>query len=244
MTDEFLRQGRAWTWLPLLLALGLLVGFVGYGVVVYDSIPGQVPMNYGPGGEANRWEDKSAGTVFFPLLMTVGGLFVVPVLAAVLPAFMAAPDDATYWTRLRIEGSVRGIRSGLGWVTLLVVALMGWVSVQMWRAAERISPWPVALLVLLILVALLLAYRRWSGWARATAVRHGIVPSPQEQAEDRLWLPLGLYNDPAEPRVLVPKRAGHGVGTTMNVGNPRGKALVVAFVAILFAPVLLSAWLG
>lgn len=244
MIEQVLRQGRGASWLPFVLAAVLLVAVTGYGMAIYDSIPDQIPQHYGPGGEATRWEAKSPGTVFFPILMSFAGLFVLPIVAAALPGFMSVPDDASDWTRLRVEGSVRGTRAGLGWAALFTVAISAWVSVVMWRASEHAPGWPIAVFVAGIFVSLWLAYRRWSRWARRTAELHGIHPTPEEAAEDRLWLPLGIYDNPDDRRVIVPKREGYGVGTTVNLGSRGGKILVAAFLVVMIVPIVLIAWLG
>lgn len=244
MIEQLLRQGRGASWLPFGLAAVLLVAVVGYGIAIYDSIPDQIPQHYGTGGQATRWEAKSPGTVFFPMLMSFAGLFILPIVAAVLPGFMSTPDDASAWTRLRIEGSVRGTRAGLGWAALFTVAISAWVSVVMWRGSEHAPGWPIAIFVAGIFVALWFAYGRWSRWARRTAELHGIHPSPEEAADDRLWLPLGIYNNPEDPRVMVPKREGYGLGTTVNLGSRAGKILVAVFLAVMIIPIVLIAWLG
>lgn len=244
MLDQLLRQGRGAVWLPFVLAAVLLVAVTVYGIAIYDSIPERLPQHWGPDGQATRWAEKSPGTVFLTLLLSVAGLFVLPIIAVVVPGFMTVPDDASDWTRLRIEGSVRGTREGLGWAALSVVTMSAWASVATWRASDRLPGWPIALFMVGMFLALWLAYVRWSRWARRTAELHGIHPTPEEAAEDRLWLPLGIYDNPDDPRVIVPKREGYGVGTTLNVGTRTGKALVVGFLVVILAPVVLISWLG
>ena len=38
---------------------------------------------------------------------------------------------------------------------------------------------------------------------------------------------------------MVPKREGHGVGLTLNVGHPKGKAVVVVFLLVVLLPLAL-----
>lgn len=242
--DQLLREGRAASWWPFLLAAVVLVAVAGYGITVYDSIPERLPLHFGADGEATRWGEKTPGNVFMPLLLTAASTWLLPLVAAFLPSFITTAEDASDWTRLRVEGTVRGARAGLGWVTALVALLTAWISLATWRAPDRLSPWPVAVLLLAIFVALPLAYRRWARWARSTARLHGIQPTPEEAAEERLWLPMGLYNNPDDPRVMVPKREGHGVGTTVNVGSRGGRVAVAAFVVVLVVPVVLILWLA
>lgn len=242
--DQLLREGRRASWWPFLLAAAVLVGVTAYGIAIYDSLPDRLPLHFGPDGQATRWGEKSPGTVFMGPLIGAGTLLVLPVVAAVLPSLTPTPDDASDWTRLRVEGSVRGTRAGLGWVALLLALLFAWIAVATWQAPERLSPWPVAVFLVAMVVALVLTYRRWARWARSTAQLHGIHPTPEEEAEERLWLPLGLYNNPDDPRVMVPKREGHGMGTTVNVASGGGKLAVVAFVVVMVVPIVLLVWLA
>lgn len=242
--DQLLRQGRGGSWWPFLLAAALLVGVAGYGISIYDSLPDRIPLHFGADGQATRWGRKSPGTVFMPLIVTAATTWMIPLVALLLPSFVTTPKDASAWTRLRVEGSIRGTRAGLGWVSVLVALLMAWISVASWRAPEWLSPWPVALFIVAMFTALVLAYRRWARWARSTAQLHGIHPTPEEEAEERLWLPLGLYKNPEDPRVMVPKREGHGLGTTINVGSRGGRIAVVAFAVAIIVPIVLIAWLG
>ena len=43
---------------------------------------------------------------------------------------------------------------------------------------------------------------------------------------------------------MVPKREGHGLGTTINVGSRGGRIAVVAFAVAIIVPIVLIAWLG
>ena len=57
-------------------------------------------------------------------------------------------------------------------------------------------------------------------------------PTAEEEAEDARWTAAGLMKDPEDARVMVPKRPGYGVGTTVNVGSRGGQALVLVFVGL------------
>lgn len=52
---------------------------------------------------------------------------------------------------------------------------------------------------------------------------------------------MGLYNDPENPAMMVPKREGYGIGTTVNVGSRKGRVAIVAFAVVVLAPLLLIA---
>lgn len=238
MTEDLLRRGRWRTWTPYLLALAILVATFAYGAAVYDSLPDRVPLHWGARGEPTRWGEKSVGTVFVGLMMTAMTLPTVAVVGAVVPMMSAHDGERSAWTRLRVEGSLRGIRSGLGWMCVVIVGSVAALSVQAWRSETMTtSTWPLVVLLVGCLGALVPPYVYWARWARRTAEVHGIHPTPEEESEDRLWLPLGLYNDPEDPRVLVPRREGFGPGTTFNVGNPRGRAWAIA---VLAGPILIA----
>ena len=114
MTEDVLARGRWRTWTPYLLALLTVAATFAYGAAVYDSLPDRVPLHWGAQGEPTRWGEKSFGTVFFPVLMTAMILPTMAVVGAVVP--MVTGDDArrSDWARLRVEGSMRGLRSVWG----------------------------------------------------------------------------------------------------------------------------------
>ncbi|AOY72379.1 DUF5808 domain-containing protein [Paenarthrobacter ureafaciens] len=44
-----------------------------------------------------------------------------------------------------------------------------------------------------------------------------------------MWVAGVIYHNPENPHVLVPKRAGTGVGWTVNVGSHKGSLVVGVF---------------
>lgn len=53
--------------------------------------------------------------------------------------------------------------------------------------------------------------------------------------DDRYWMGGILYNNPDDPALFVPKRAG--MGRTVNIGHPEGKLILFGPLAL---PVLLA----
>ncbi|GAA1125737.1 hypothetical protein [Citricoccus alkalitolerans] len=116
----------------------------------------------------------------------------------------------------------------------MTVLLVGYLGVQGWITPDEVSlQWPMALYLVLIFVMIFLPYRRWSRWADAQAGEHGFTPTADEQAEERLWLPGGIYNNPDEPLILVSKREGYGTGATINVGNRAGGTAAIVFLVVI-----------
>lgn len=228
-----LRQGRAAAWFPFLLTLLALTVLVVWGVRIYDDLPETIPTHWGPGGVPDAWAEKSLGTVFMPQLIAAGATALMAVLALVIPALMNPPKDPSAWKRYRLEGAERATVAVLGWISLLTVLLVGYLGVQGWTTPQAVSfRWPLAVYLVLVFVMIFLPYRRWSRWADAQAAEYGFAPTAEEEAEERLWLPGGIYNNPDEPLIMVPKREGYGTGLTVNVGNRAGRAAVVVFLVL------------
>ena len=228
-----LRHGRAAAWAPFLLTLIGLAAFTLWGARIYDDLPDTIPTHWGPGGEPDAWDEKSFGTVFMPQLIAAGSAALMAVLALVIPALLNPTRNPSAWKRYRLEGAERATISALGWISLLTVLLVGFLGVQGWIGPDEVSfAWPMALYLVLVFLMIFLPYRRWNRWADARASEHGFTPTAEEEAEERLWLPGGIYNNPDEPLIMVPKREGYGVGTTINVGNRAGRTAVVVFLLV------------
>ncbi|WP_313815771.1 DUF1648 domain-containing protein [Citricoccus sp.] len=228
-----LRQGRSAAWLPFLLSLIALAVIVVWGLRLYPGLPETIPTHWGPGGAPDAWEEKSFGSVFMPQMIAAGTTALMAVLALVIPALMNPPKDPSAWKRYRLEGAERATISVLGWISLLTVLLVGYLGVQGWTGPHEVSfAWPMALYVLLVFLMIVLPYRRWSRWADAQSSEHGFTPTIEEEAEEKLWLPGGIHNNPDEPRIMVLKREGYGTGTTINVGNRAGRITVIVFLVV------------
>lgn len=232
-------------WFPFLLSLVMLGVIFVWGAVIYDQLPEMMPTGWGPGGEVRGWTEKSFGSVFTTAIVASGSLVLLASLGAMAPAMSPGSPDISAWGLLRLTAGHRGITEYLGWVTALLTLMMAGFTVQSWRLAESDEAWsdPVTmLLVVASMVAMFVilspVFRRHLRWADRTAEQLGIRPTEEEAAEDALWLPSGLYNDPSNPAMMVPKREGYGIGTTVNVGSRKGKIAVAVFAIIVFAPLL------
>lgn len=241
--DEYaLRRGRWRAWLPFLWSVLALAGVFAYGLSIYDTLPDPLPTHWGPSGEPDAWEEKSFGSMFMGLFLVAGTVALIAVVAAFIPHMTPPPEkDPTDWQRYRQEGSQRGIVASLGWVSLLTVLLMAVISYQGWTTPESLSGlWPTVLYIVAVFAAIALPMRAWERWADRQASAQGIHPSEEERAEDRLWLPGGIYNNPEEPRIMVSKREGYGIGSTINVGSRAGKIAVAIFLGVfVLGPILL-----
>ena len=200
--------------------------------MLYESLPETIPTHWGAGGTPDAWADKSFGAVFAPLLIGAGTSVFLALIAAAVPLMVPPSKDASTWELWRREGTIRGTVAAMGGVSALTAALVGLLSVAGWRNPDALPMGPVLILVALILAVVLVAYALSSRWARRSALKSGVMPTAEEQEEDKLWTVGGLYNNPDDPHILVPKRSGSGTGMTVNVGNAKGRAAVVIFLAV------------
>lgn len=227
--DVKMTRGRALLWLIHPVGVLILAAFFAYGTTIYDSLPEMIPTHWGASSTPDEWADKSFGSVFAPLLVGAGVSVFLALISAAAPRMVPRNPDATPWELWRREGTIRGIVAGMGGMSVLMAVLMGVVSVSAWRNPDGFPAGSVLLVIVLILVAVLAASALSSRWARRTALRNGITPTVREQEEDKLWIAGGIYNNPKDPRIIVPKRAGSGTGVTVNIGNSKGRAAVVVF---------------
>lgn len=245
---DALSLGRRQAWAPWFIGLGVIVVGLVWSWMTLPTLPDQMPTGFGPGGEVRGWEDTSFGTAATSLIIGAGETLLLGLIAAMVPMFDSTdPAKRSLWGHFQAEGSHRAVQSVLGWATLVLNLMFVYLTNQSWSYARQAadgstaapSMWPILLFILGIFVAMVPPFRRWARWSRRTAVEHGIHPTPQEEAEEKRWLPGGILNDPTEPKLFVPKREGYGVGLTLNVGHPKGKAVVVVFLLVILLPLAL-----
>ncbi|WFP16940.1 DUF1648 domain-containing protein [Citricoccus muralis] len=240
------RHGRARLWLPYVVTLVMLGAVFVWGAVIYDQLPELMPTGWGPDGEVRGWTEKSFGSVFTTAIIASGLFILMAALGAMAPMMSPGSPDLSAWELLRLTAGHRGITEYLGWVTALITLMMVGFNAQSWRLAASDGTWsaPVTMLLVVALVVAIFVilspvFRSHLRWADRTAEQLGIHPTEEEAAEDALWLPSGLYNDPSNPAMMVPKREGYGIGTTVNVGSRKGRIAVIVFAVVIIAPLLI-----
>ncbi|CAM3306481.1 hypothetical protein PSET11_03225 [Arthrobacter ulcerisalmonis] len=243
-TARLLSRGRTVLWLPFLAAILVLSGYAAYGATLYDGLPAVLPTHWGADGTPDAWSGKSFGTVFMLLLTAAGVTVLMALIGALVTKLSVVAAGASDWERFRHEGTIRGTLAVLGFCALVFSIMFGQLSVAGWTQPEQFSGWPVVVGILALLAALAGAFAVAQRWSRAAAGRAGIAPTSAERAEDDKWIAGILYNDPADPHLWVPKRAGPGLGLTINVGHRKGRVAVIVFLVLVivlpFVLVLLS----
>jgi uncharacterized membrane protein len=113
--------------LPLVLIALMFV----VGVVVYPSLPSQIPMHWGVTGAVDRWADKSLGSVFFAPLMTLG----IYVLLWLVPYL--DPQRRNVLRSRQVYALTIELMGGLGVVLFAGTLLASFDhSLPMWRLIE------------------------------------------------------------------------------------------------------------
>lgn len=242
ITEQDLARGRGTVWLAYPLAVAVLLATQLYGLTVYAELPETIPTHWGPSGAPDAFDAKTPGAVFGMLWVGLGLTVLMAFVAAVVPAMSPARPAPSAYRQIQREGMVRGTITGLGLTSLLMALAFSGLAIEGWLRPEHVGGWGVLIAVVLVLVAIAWSFRRGTRWAHGFAAAAGIHPDEEEAAEEELWLWGGvLYNDPADPRVLVPKREGAGMGLTVNVGPPQGKWAVAVFALLVIGlPVGLS----
>lgn len=245
---DALAEGRASAWWPWTVAVLILLGGLVSAVITIPTLPDQVPTGFGPRGEARGWTETTFISASVTLLVGAGLTVFMALISAMVPVFSTSdPAQRSFWEHFRLEGSHRGVQGGLGWLTAVMNVMMIHLMVEGWSIARQQSGseptsqsmWMILIYIVLMFVVMVPPFRRWSRWSREAAARHGVHLSAEDEAEEERWLPLGLLNDPDDPRLFPPKRDGYGTGLTFNVGHAKGRLVLVAFLAIVFVPLII-----
>lgn len=231
-TETLTKRGRGLIWLLHLMAVLILVACFVDGAITYESLPEVVPTHWGPDGSPDSWSPKTFGSVFFPLLVAAGVSVLLAIVTAAVPKMIIPDNEPSLWELYRREGMIRGTIAAMGGTTILIAVLSGYFAVAGWTNPDHVSSWPALLLTALILGIVPLSYAAASQWAHRTALSRGIRPTAAEEEEEKLWIAGILYNNPDDPHILVPKRSGTGIGLTVNVGTPKGRAVSVIFLVV------------
>lgn len=237
-----------WGWYALALAIGF--AGLGYGISVYGRQPDPYPTHTGPRGVPDAWGPKTYWNVLGPQGIAIAMVLLFALLAwavSIAPVRVLPDGDVAAGTR-----RARSTRAITQWMlsTLVVVIAAGITifEVQTWNGITG-TPSVVAMVAFLGVTLGVCGVGVWKsvvlsteqGQAQheaATAARaQGRRPAPQSPDDDRFWKGGLLYDNPDDPSVFVPKRAG--VGYTVNVGSLWGKVFLLALALLVLGSLLL-----
>jgi uncharacterized membrane protein len=223
----------------LVVCIGIAVLTMGYTWAHLADIPDRVAVHFNAAGRPDAYAVRSFVSVWLLPLMTL-------VLGTTLPLFAVLVAKAKRAVR-RDDGGVslaaqerfRAATSGwLALVALLTTALLATISVGAVRvtigAASRLPSLVLMAAILMMAVAIggaaFLGLRFGQGGARLEAGADA-APLTDGLADNRRWV-LGIfYVNRDDPSFFVEHR--FGLGYTINLGNWKAVAVLVAFVVLM-----------
>ena len=237
-------------WWPYPTTLTLIAATALYGVTRYDSLPPRYPTHTGFNGRPDEWGAKSVLTVFGPLL--VAGLLTVVMWALARWTARVATNSTK-----RSQSSAVSPQTGrsaevsewvLASVTLCTGVLLCVLSVLTWHSVHGWGLTAVLLIFLTLMVAVVIRGVREtlrasqepdavSPRAKSSAPQTDAIPLSDPMQDRTHWVAGLLYNNPDDPRTLVPKRLG--VGVTVNAATRAGRAMVYGLVVLTVVTVVI-----
>jgi uncharacterized membrane protein len=234
-----------WRWaVPSLL---LTAATIVIGIVEYPRMPQRLPRHMTPSGHAERFADKSIGTVFGPVVIEVLTTALMVTLAWVVLRSRARLDAEDPQAATRHRGFVSAMARALLALaacldlTFLFAALQTWDLIGAGPVAAAAVPVTTALGVAVLLIVVLRTGQGGSrlrlGSTRNEHAGRGRRPAPVNQDDDRFYRWGLVYYNRDDPALFVPKR--FGIGWTLNMARPSAWMLLAATVAVaVIAPVL------
>jgi uncharacterized membrane protein len=217
---------------------------VAYAWAHYPQMPDMVPTHFGPSGRPDAWSPRS----FWSVMLLPATSLLMPVALGVMACLTARAKRAVR----RADGGVslqaqmrfrRYTATFLSGVVVLASLMLTGMSISGVRtaigAAQGIPWWMLGFIILLLVYAiggtLFLAFRLGQGGSRLERQAAG-APLTNGVADNRVWYLGAFYVNRDDPSIFVEKR--FGVGYTVNFGNPKAVALLVAFLAIVLTIVI------
>jgi uncharacterized membrane protein len=158
----------------------------------WQEIPSRFPIHYGTSG-ADRWASRTALHVYGPLIFAEG-----------LVLLMLGIGLVTYYNTRRPPAGSAGEEK----IFLVVMYLMSLIfSGVGLMPVMRFSPWILPAVIVPGVIGLI-------AWM---AKRNAATDDPPDDTPAERWSLGGIYSNPQDPALFVPKRMGFGY--TLNFGN-------------------------
>jgi uncharacterized membrane protein len=232
----------AGTALPLIaLVTGAVLGLVsiGYAWMHYPDLPSIVPTHFGISGKPDAWRPKSFATVMLlplmSLFMGIGISGIAWLTSRAKRALRLSDRGVSLEAQVKFRSALARFLSGVAMLTALMLAFLSVMSIQVglgWRPglAPQITAVTFAFVAYVIGGTLYIAIRYGQGGARLERGGPG-TPLTDGLADNRKWVLGMFYVDRDDPSFFVERRFGFGY--TLNFGNWKAVALLVAFLAII-----------
>lgn len=205
--------------IPMLVPISLGI----YGLIQYDTLPGQIPIHWGPNGEADRFTEKSWFSVSSLPLMTL-------VLQGMFIFFNSAMKQSG--AKIQVQQKKRSreqqlaFRKYSSWllfvVTISVTLLMGYLQLTIIDSELMSTGVTLAFTIgyLIVILGSVLYYTVKVGQSgtRISVTTLDVNKEGVIDADDDQYWKMGLiYINKNDPSILVEKR--FGIGWTVNMGH-------------------------
>jgi uncharacterized membrane protein len=208
-----------WLWLlssllPVAIAAAVLA-------VRWDAIPQRFAQHWTMAGVhtsdlvANRFVERSMGSVFGLLVMAVGVVLLMGVMGEMMTR--SSPGFVGRETMLRVT---RDALLACAWLVSLLFSAVS--LLPLCAAPETVLPVVMALAIVGTIGLV--------GWLGYRAVSSGaLMAAAAESTDARFWKAGVFYVNPNDSALLVPKR--YGFGYTLNFGRPVAWVLMAVILA-------------
>jgi len=194
-----------WLWL---LPPGALIGVsMLFGVALYPGLPTEIPIHFDVHGVADHYAATTPFTAFFPVILQTLLTAIVAV-AAALSLRLPPRGDA--------RAAVTTVQATLILATGVDLALL-LLAQPIWQGRTTLAAGTLAGAALAVAVGL------------AAVLAAALRATRRAPGSDPHWRGV-FYIDRDNPSIFVPKR--FGLGWTLNLGRPGGRALLAALIAV------------
>jgi uncharacterized membrane protein len=238
---EFRRSRTSVSPLWFVLYPVIIIGTILIGVLIYDKLPGSIPIHFDAGGTANGWAVKSAKVLF---LIPVSQAFIALVMVFAYYMIVKSKQYSEVSNpKVSLEQNRKFRYYWSAFILFAGVAILlmfTFIHMTTLGLAESSLILPVTMVIPagMLVAVILLSVKVGQGGSRLSNVEP-VVDKVEKQAvrrdEDYYWKLGIIYFNPEDPALIVEKR--FGVGWTLNFGRPAALIIIAGIVVIL--PVVL-----
>ena len=217
--------------LPMLVTAGLIV----YTLTVFDSLPEQIPVHFGPDGIADRFTGKTVfSSISLLLVLLVMQMLFLFINSAMKTSGSKIRASQKKQSRNR-ELASRKYGSWLLLVTTIAITLLfGSIQLSILYPELGNSLLTMSLIVgVMILVLSGVAVYTFKTVKSGSGVEEEMEPDVLDADDDKYWKAGIFYVNKEDPSVMVEKR--FGVGWTVNLGNPKSWVYIFLPIVLLAA---------
>lgn len=207
-----------------LLALGAAAAYL---YSIFGTLPSRYPVHWNAAGEADRFADRSAGSVFLGLFIGTGVIMLMAANVYLLLYYTRrSPDGRRGWSSRYLSLNLRAM-TVLSWGLSAVFVLVSLAPVfpESWRSMVFLG---VLVLPLGLIAAILIPMMKLS---EEPTTENDLTP-------DACWKAGIFYYNPDDPAIMVPKR--DGLGYSLNFALRPAWFIVAMMLSLAALPILLG----